>query len=489
MTKKFVILGGGTAGLLAALMLNEKFPFSKICIVKSGEIGIIGVGEGSTEHFRNFIEFVGIDHKELIYETNATIKIGILFKDWTLGKQYCHSVGLESTISGLFKPDVFNLMLLENKTSFLNTEFEKVYMNNNVVVTDNLLPSNQFHFDTFKLNSYLIKKCLERDIKIIDTIVTDVKLDDSGNLRTLLCQDDTKISGDFFFDCSGFKRVLSSKLGVKWQDLGKYLPLNHAIAFPTEHDGDYIEPYTSCVALKNGWVWKIPTQERYGNGYVFCDKFINTDQAISEISQHLGKKVEKIGRDIKFSAGKVEKFWHKNVLSIGLSGSFLEPLEAQSIGFTILQVFEFLKCFDAYTINDNYSNVYNKVMDECFSNIVDYVQLHYITDRNDSEFWRSKCFELTDFNKYELPLLRQGIFDTFWVNYQNRMFSIPNFYQILAGLDLFDKKVIHHRMKQNRDVYNHNIQNRLEEIKNMRYNVMPHKKFLEIINFNYLNNH
>jgi len=262
-----VILGAGTAGLISALIIKEKYPFNNITVIKSGDIGIIGVGEGSTEHWRQFMDFVGIEQRELIYKTKATIKIGILFKNWVKDHEYVHTIG-DHAVSPLSRLDMYHHLFLEspNEKFPLSPGFERSFYNNLVPVSNNLNISNQFHFDTFKLNEYLLELCQKQGIAIIDAVITEVYQDVNGSITGLRSDKET-FKGDFFIDCSGFKRVISSKLGNKFVSMADYLPMNHAIAFPTELDDPAeIEPYTLTTALSAGWLWKIPTQERYGNG-------------------------------------------------------------------------------------------------------------------------------------------------------------------------------------------------------------------------------
>ena len=483
-----VILGAGTAGLVTALMVREKYPASTITIIKSGEIGTVGVGEGSTEHWEWFMNFVGIDHLELIHETKATVKIGILFKDWHTGSDYVHSI-FDFNLSALNRPDFLHHLYLngENKQFPLTPHFETIFSKNLVNYNDKFKPSNQYHFDTFKLGEYLSKICKQNDIIIKDGIVTDVVLSSDGNVTKLVTNSED-IEGELFIDCSGFKRVISSKIGNKWVSKTDYLPLNRAIAFPTAHtDPDNLEPYTTATALSSGWSWRIPTQERYGNGYVFNTTYIDSDKALNEISQTLGIKVEKFARDIPFEAGKVEKFWLKNVISVGLSGSFAEPLEAQSIGFTIVQAQTMLNFLDAWQINKNVSDQFNVIMDGIFDNIIDYLQLHYLGDRNDTKFWQDKPFTLTEFNKENLPLFKRGIFLT--TNFKDDyMFKVGNFYQVSAGLNLIDKELVNKSLESNRYLYNKkyydnsvavwdNIKTRL---------VIKHSEYLKQVSLNYL---
>jgi tryptophan halogenase len=483
-----VILGAGTAGLVTALVLREKYPTYPITIIKSDAIGIVGVGEGSTEHWAWFMEYVGIDNQELIHETGATVKIGILFKDWHSGPDYVHSIS-SFELSALNRPELFNHIYLNEKPENypLSPHFKKIYYNNLVDLDSNFRSSNQYHFDTFKLGKYLSKLCTGRNILIKDAVVMDIILNNDGEVQELVAEREN-ISGDLFIDCSGFKRVLSNKIGNKWVSKTDYLPLNRAIAFPTEQTNPQdIEPYTASTALSAGWSWRIPTQDRYGNGYVFNTNYIDSDRALAELSQTLNVNVEKFARDIPFEAGKVEKFWLKNVISVGLSGSFAEPLEAQSIGFTIIQSQVLIDYLDAWPYNKKISDNFNRDMDEIFDNVIDYLQLHYLGDRCDTSFWQDKPFKLTDFNKENLPLINKGIFLT--TNFKNNyMFKVANFYQVAAGLNLIDKELLAISLELNRLIYNKVNSNKAIEVLNSIKNrvVISHRDYLNLASFNYL---
>lgn len=486
-----IILGAGTAGLVTGLILREKYPNYRITVIKSGEIGIIGVGEGSTEHWAKFMSFVDIPLDELIYKTKATIKIGILFKDWNLGKEYVHSVS-DLPLTGLERPDIYSMSLFINGDDKfpLSQNFQHIFYKNRVPLSDKFQFSNQYHFDTFKLNSFLLEKCAEANIEIVDAEVSDVALHPNGFVKGLIDKNGKAWDADFFIDCSGFKRIISSKLENKWLSMEQYLPCNHAIAFPTEfNDPENIEPYTTATALKYGWAWKIPTQERYGNGYVFCDKYINSDQALSEISTHLGKNIEKAARDIKFSAGRVEKFWCKNVVNVGLSGSFAEPLEAQSIGFTIVQAFSLINHLDTWRIKPEISNSYNELMNDSFDNVISYLQAHYLTNRNDTDFWKDKPFDLTAFNKEHLELFKKGIIEPVHFKKFELMFNVANWYQVIHGVGLLDREFIYRNLNSNRNAY---VEKLIETVKSakkraMFTNTYKHSEFLKIISDNYNN--
>lgn len=433
-----IILGGGTAGLITAIILKKKIPHLNITLIKSDSIGIIGVGEGSTEIFKHFQETIaGLDLGELIEETAATYKVGIKFTNWNGdGKHYFHSVigNIHHLASDGYNIGVATQYLddIVDPGSLDTFRFYEPYKPGSV---------HQFHFDTFKLNQYLQKVCLREDIKIVEDTISDIIQDtDTGLIKTLVGEK-ANYQSEFFVDCSGFKRMLINKVGGRWKSNRDQLPMNHAIAFPTEYQED-IPLYTESTALSSGWMWRIPTQERFGNGYVFDDNFINAEQAQLEAEKHLGFKVN-VAKDIKFEAGALQDSWIKNVAAVGLSSSFIEPLEASSIGSSIFQGILLAESL----VNWNHDNQtpsirFNHCTSLMVENIIDFVQLHYITKRRDSEFWKNYSMKLTPFNQVYL--------DSFKNNFPHRMqfegsgafvmFKEMNFAQVIAGLEIIDKQ-------------------------------------------------
>lgn len=478
-----IVVGAGTAGLISALMLHEKYPHLNIQIVKSDKIGIVGVGEGSTEHWRAFMEFCGINQRELIYKTKATVKLGIVFKDWNLGDTFVHSLSeIESNLSGLNRLDYLNVLYLNNKnlSQLEPGDHELSFKSENI--------SNQFHFDTFKLNEFLVELCKNKEINFIIGEVQDVILDHMGWVQSISTSIG-ELTADFFIDCTGFHRIFSKAMNNSWISKAEYLPMNRAIAFPTPmQENVSLEPYTLATALSAGWSWRIPTQERYGNGYVFDNRYISADQALEEISKHLKLSNIKPGRDIPFEAGKIDKIWNKNVLHVGLSGSFAEPLEAQSIGFTIVQMYTFLNYSDLYDYNLEYQITrYNNEMDGVFQNVIDYLQAHYFTKRDDSKFWRDKPFKLTDFNRCYLNAFEAGsivpqMFD------RNVMFKEANWYQVIGGLKLIDKLKLLSNINKNRSIYNEcNVAFLEGKLKNNKNTIkISHREYLKIMNNSFL---
>jgi hypothetical protein len=439
---KLTVLGAGTAGLVAALVIKKTFPLYEVNVIESDTVGIIGVGEGSTEHWKMFADYCDFSITDLVREADAALKKGIKFENWNGdGNSYFHS--LSPPFFSDFGEKAVNLAPFSQTLISKGIETYDPMMNTNLIdIRGGVHTTNQYHFNTFKLNEFLHNLCSKREISIIKDTIVDVKLKENGDVESLVGTGGFAYTSDFFVDSSGMKRVISSKLGVKWVSYGKYLPMNHALAFPTD-DISEIKPYTLSRALGNGWNWRISTQNRYGNGYVFCDHFTDSTKAHDEVQAVYSEKVN-VAKDIKFDAGRVDKFWVNNCISIGLSASFVEPLEASSIGNTILQSFGFVNMLPYWEVDRKVTKLYDKKFIACFDNIVDFVQLHYITKRDDTEFWRNlkHNMEHTDFLKEHLEIFKKSMPTQGYFAAEYMMFNAPNWAQVMDGLGLFDREYL-----------------------------------------------
>lgn len=441
----FSIVGSGTAGLVSALMLRKAFPKSKITVISSSNIGIIGVGEGSTEHWKMFMDICDIPLLDLLVQTRATHKNGIRFENWTKHTpDYFHSVSLADTYGHFGLYGLYNGLIAQGKT--LTENISSRSMIENMVRADSPHESvNQYHFDTFKLNEYLTRLCSNRDIILIDNEVSSVNLDsETGYINSVSFVSGHQHYSNFWIDASGLRRVLISEVGdPKWISFSDYLQMDSAIAFPTESDpSGQIRPYTRARALKNGWVWEIPTQDRRGNGYVYSSKHCSDDQAINEVSELLGFEVTP-ARKIKFESGHISNMWIKNCVAIGLASSFVEPLEATSIGSTIQQLRCLIQNLGSYTEGSvNIQKHFNNKMNLMMENILAMIRLHYISDRSDSSMWIEQ-------GKMPIPDYLQNLLDI-WSerppsyedipsnNYE--LFLVPHFYHVGQGQGIFKKE-------------------------------------------------
>ena len=477
--KKITIVGGGTSGLTAALILKQKFPKKHITIIKSNKIGIIGVGEGSTEHWREFMKFCNISHTELIKKCDATIKLGVMFEGWT-DEPYFHSVTnfLYKARFGQYQAAFGEFISTDTKQL---DGSEQKYLHNEMPISElneNNFSPNQFHFNTFKLNELLLEKCKERNITIIDDEIVDVYTNEDN--ITELTGEKSNYKSDFWIDSTGFKRFLISKLGAKWQSYSDYLKLNHAIAFQTEDTENY-NIYTLSKAMKYGWMWRIPVYGRWGNGYIFDDTLIDVEQAKKEVEEVLGKEIN-IARDIKFEAGALDKVWIGNCVAIGLSANFIEPLEATSIGTSLNQMFllmHLLENYEQIEIDD-----YNKKINSIMENTRDFVFVHYMVKRKDTEFWK----KVTKLNppkslkdnlkrwKKRLPI-NEDFNDT-----EYHLFFEQNWASVLWGLDLFDKNKIKQEYGSFEEEWKNHIKNEVQIWKKSYLTPMcSHKEFLTLI--------
>lgn len=389
---KILIVGGGTAGLIAALILKTKFNHKQIDIVASKQLGTIGVGEGSTEHWKEFMKFVGLDQYEVITETDSALKYGVIFENWA-DKTFYHSVQTPySTKYGQYRA-IYAKLIGEgaDPKEFSSKQVQENLIDERFSNDSEKFPCNQFNFNTFKLIDYLTKVCKSRGINVIDDIIEDVQLDEQGNINKLVGKEQT-YEYDFYIDSTGFRRILMTKLGAKWQSYSKYLKMKSALVFPTPAE-ETIPLWILARAMDYGWMFRTPIWNRWGNGYIFDSDYITPDQAKQEIDQYFGKDIQ-IGNHLKFDPGVLDRVWIKNCCAVGLSGSFVEPLEASSIGSTIHQMFLLMHRLENY--DQDIIDSYNKSCNDMFVNIRDYIILHYITKKTNTEFWK-------DVSNIELP--------------------------------------------------------------------------------------
>lgn len=482
---KIIIVGGGTAGCISALILKKRFPDKEVIIIESADVGIVGVGESSTEHWVEFCRFIGIHPLEVILHCNATFKIGVYFQDWA-DNDFMHSI--ESPYSSLYgssyKVYTHQISLGKEKSSLQypgswKNKIPLSYLNQNNILN---FPIKQYHFDTFELNKFLHKLCSKNNIKFCIDNLIEVKLDsDTGDITSVLSENQ-EYSADFFIDCSGFSRFLLNKTyGIKWKSYDDYLPVNSAIAFPTEEMEEY-NKYTKSTARNAGWSWTIPTQTRTGNGYVYCDKFITKEEAHKEMEQQYQKPLD-IAKEFKFNPGRLEKAWHKNCYAIGLAQSFVEPLESTSIGSVIQQMFCFMHFLPSYD-----SNSCNQHINNIFDNIVDYVQAHYLVKREDTPFWKEV--------KYNLKLTPN--LEMYLEKWKNRMpletdilcswgmFYAVNYIPILYGLDWFDTDKIRDEYDYDDENIKTNVKRNLDSINNFENETtwVGHKEFIKLVKEN-----
>jgi tryptophan halogenase len=446
------ILGGGTAGWMAAAILARRLGsgFGAIQVIESPEIGTIGVGEATIPPIRLFNQALGIDERDFLRKTQGTIKLGIEFKDWSrLGHDYFHPFGAHGVrleqVS--LHQDWLKLRRLREEGSFEEYSLNTVAARLGRVPDwstgdDSLSPvfAHAFQFDAGLYAEYLRGYAQARGVARLERKVVNVELrSEDGFIRALHLDDGQRLEADLFIDCSGFRGLLiEGALKTGYEDWTRWLPCDRAVAVPCESAGA-LTPFTRSTARSAGWQWRIPLQHRIGNGYVYCSRFISDDEAAATLLAHLDGKARAEPRFLRFTTGRRKKFWNKNCIALGLAGGFLEPLESTSIhliqsGITQLAAIFPDRSFDPHDIDE-----YNRLQIDEFDKVRDFIILHYhATTRDDTPLWQyCRSMEVPDSLTYRVNLFRSSG----RVAFQDReLFVEPNWLSVFIGQGIWPRR-------------------------------------------------
>lgn len=466
----FVIVGGGTAGWLAAYILQDSAKRSKLnarfSVVESSKIPTVGVGEATTAAFRVFLKHFKIDEFEFFRETSATFKLGIRHQDWRL-KGFTYYGPIDDPHQVIHPPPGASSDYLNVYSVAAGRKVQDMHLFTPLLEQwkapyaqkpdGSLIPLGPFHhayhFDQALVGQYLKRK--SSGVEIIDAVVAGANRDpENGNILSLSMDDGSVVEGDFFIDATGFrKRLILKELQAGWISYANELPVNRALPFwlPIK-DGENYPNYTLAAAQNNGWMWQIPTQGRFGCGYVYSDEFVTPDEAKREIETALGHEID-VRSDIQFQIGRLENAWIGNVVAVGLSSSFLEPLESTSIHGTIVQMMLFAGNFlrNPAEMTDAHRADYNARVGRQVDDFRTFVNTHYMTEREDTPFWRD-----VRANRIH-PETRKRL--GFWKTTMPRAEQFPPYlgglphietqlhYPVLDGLGLLDRDVARREME------------------------------------------
>jgi tryptophan halogenase len=485
------IVGGGTAGWFSALYAKKTFPHSNVILIESDKIGILGAGEASTPHLISFLNFLDISLIDIIKNTNATIKNSAKFTNWSNDKNhsfYHPFLYLNTNISEQIDNQIFfpYFESMTNKfhiyASLINEDMDQYcfinkicnnnltpfYKNDNIEILNNI-GLFSLNFDASLLAKYLRKIAENRGIIRKEGIVNDLILNSDGEVEKILLQDNQKINTDFVFDCTGFARmIIGKKYNSRWISYKQYLPTNKALPFflDVEKEKD-IPTHIEAIAMDYGWMWKTPLQNRYGCGYVFDENYISADIAKEEIEKKLGFEIfpPKI---FSYEPGCYEEVWIKNCLAVGLSSSFVEPLEATSLMQTIdaLYLF-FVNKENIVEKKQTNKDFFNKRYLQQSDSIKDYIVWHYITNKTNTDFWKNftKNNVVPDFIQYLLSNIKnRTLFEFDFLGHQTDFF-LDDYLYVLYGHKLLDKNILdqysyflstennaYNELKQNQDI-------------------------------------
>ena len=465
--KNVTILGAGTAGWISAYILSDFFYTNKqdvkVTIVDPSSIPIIGVGEGTTGIFYDFLKRYNLDELDFLRETKATLKFGIVHKDWKeLNHQYYGPIDDPHLLASKKDPEDFeylNVYAVAAGRSVADVHLHTKLMETNKVPfnLENSRPDLKspffyaYHFDNHLVGNYLRKR--SKNIEILDEVYTHASLNENGEIEKLHFESGKEIETDLVLDCTGFRKLLINKLyNVGWKSYQKNLPVNRAMPFFLKLDEKNISNYTLAWAQKNGWMWQIPTQERIGAGYVYCDDFTSPEEAKIEIEKVLGHEIEP-RNDIKFTSGRIEKSWVKNCIAIGLASGFLEPLEATSIHSTLIQMILFATDYLKEEMDFNNEKIMDEFNDRVgrqFDDFMIFLNTHYVSNRDDSDFWKyvkNECIHkdtLSLINKWKNQLPRMSDFELYLSGLPHVQSQL--YYPVLDGLGLLQKDVAREEM-------------------------------------------
>ena len=399
--RHIAIIGGGTAGWMTAAALAKVLgpDYADITLVESDAIGTVGVGEATIPQINIFNRMLGINEDDFVRRTKGSFKLGIQFVDWAhKGHSYFHPFGnfgvnMEGVSFHAFWLRLHQMGLsndigdysLQAKAS-VDGKFMRPINAGNSPLSD---IAYAFHFDAGLYALYLREHAEKRGVTRREGKVVDVKqrsLD--GFVKAVVMEDGTRIEADLFIDCSGFQGLLIEKtLKAGYTDWSQWLPCNRAVAVPCA-GGEDLPPFTRSTAREAGWQWRIPLQHRVGNGYVYCSDYISDDEATATLLANLGGEPLADPRFIKFTTGHRNKYWDKNVVAIGLSSGFMEPLESTSIWMIQSGISRLLANFPDKNFVPVDAARYNRILKTESEEIRDFLVLHYkATTRDDSPFW------------------------------------------------------------------------------------------------------
>ncbi|SHN38810.1 Tryptophan halogenase [Duganella sacchari] len=454
--RKIIIVGGGTAGWMTALMYGDALIKQgvEITVLESPTVGVIGVGEGSTPALKRYFDSLGIQESEWMPACNATYKSGIGFDGWSTKPGYDNYFHQFATmVDNLTLPNFMENVHARQRGVHIDARPNRYFLSARLS-EDCLAPKSSenfpfftnygYHFDATLLGQFLHKRAVALGVQYKSCHVTHAVMNERGDIAAVATKEGEHLAADFFVDCSGFSALLIGKaLETPFVSYADNLFNDSAIAMPSEI-GDKIPTKTVSSAMRHGWAWKIPLTNRYGNGYVYSSSFVSADEAEHELRSKLGLlESDTQARHLKMKLGRVTKHWNRNVLAVGLSQGFLEPLEATALYLTQMTAAIFLLFLEKGDLSDQARDVYNQQIHDYFDSHRDYIVAHYKTNsRTDTPYWRANAENLdsvSDSLKHIFQTWIEGRDLAAEIRRQNieHFYPVGSWYSLLAGMGSF----------------------------------------------------
>ena len=418
-----VIVGGGTAGWIAAASLGKLLGDAvSVTVVESDAIGTVGVGEATIPQIRRLNGLLGLDEAEFVRATQGTFKLGIEFNGWgERGESYLHTFG----DPGLdLSHTAFHHYWLRARAEGSNAGLWDYSLHHRAAYAHKFAPVEKvggtamtglayaYHFDAGLYAKHLRKAAEGNGVLRREGRVVGVGRNaESGFVSHVEMEGGERIGGDLFIDCTGFRGLLIGEaMGVGYRDWSAYLPVDRAVALGCERVEPLL-PYTRASAREAGWQWRIPLQHRTGNGYVYCSRFSTAERAEEVLRGNLDGEPTGEAKHLSFTTGRREVFWEGNVVALGLAGGFLEPLESTSIHFVQAHVSRLVELFPTREMGAANRAEFNRVTGKEYELVRDFLVLHYaLSRRADTPFWQF-CrdeLEVPDSLRHKMELFREA---------------------------------------------------------------------------------
>ena len=441
--RSVLVVGGGTAGWMAAAALSRVLKQVSITVVESDEIGTVGVGEATIPPIRTFNEVLGLDEDDFVRATQGTFKLGVEFVDWTrLGHRYLHPFGVFGADMEAIK---FHQFWLKRRQAGDPTDIAEYNLCAMAARRGRFTrPSRDprsvlstlkyaFHFDAALYARYLRAFAERRGATRREGKVVDVRLrGEDGFIEGVTLQSGERLGADLFIDCSGFRGLLIEQtLHAGYDDWTHWLPCDRALAVPSENPGPPL-PYTRSTARAAGWQWRIPLQHRMGNGYVYSSRHVSDDEATATLMANLEAPALAEPRLLRFTTGRRKAFWVKNCVALGLAAGFMEPLESTSIHLIQTGVSKLLAMFPDRSFDPTLAAEYNRLTHIQMEQIRDFIILHYkAVERDDTAFWRvCAAMDVPETLARRIALFRAG---GRFFRFEDELFADTNWIAVLLG--------------------------------------------------------